>query len=138
MSSGEFLTPEQEDYLREHRIAVLATGRRDGSPQLSHVLYDYDGTDIVISVKSFTAKWHNAMRQPRVALLVHDGRAQLVVYGRAVGVAVDPERLDLLVRLARRRTGDPGFEADDAFRAKADAERRTVLRVVPESGYLQH
>lgn len=138
MSAHTSLTADQKDYLRDHRIAVLATGRRDGSPQVSHVLYDYDGTDIVISIKSYTAKWHNALRQPRVALLVHDGRGQLVVYGRAVGVSEDPERIDLLVRLARRRTGDPDLVADDDFRAKVDAEQRVVLRIMPESAYLQH
>jgi nitroimidazol reductase NimA-like FMN-containing flavoprotein (pyridoxamine 5'-phosphate oxidase superfamily) len=56
------LTAEQEQYLRDHRLAVLATGRRDGSPQLSTVLYHYDGDDIAISVTSDRAKWKNAVR----------------------------------------------------------------------------
>jgi hypothetical protein len=68
-STEPVLTQEQHKFLAEHRIAALATGRRDGSPQLSHVVYDFDGKNIAISIKSYTAKWHNALRQPRVALL---------------------------------------------------------------------
>jgi PPOX class probable F420-dependent enzyme len=136
MTTSPILTPEADRYLREHRLAVLATGRRDGSPQVSHVLYDYDGSDVAVSVKTYTAKWHNALRRPRVAMLVHDGRAQLVLYGRAQGVAEDPERIELLARLARRK--DPDTVVEDDFVARMDAERRTVLRIIPESAYLQH
>jgi hypothetical protein len=68
------ITPEQDAYLREHSMAVLATGRRDGSPQLSTIGYDFDGTDIAISVTSDRAKWLNAVRQPRVSMLMLDGR----------------------------------------------------------------
>ena len=39
------LTADQEQYLREHTLAVLGTGRGDGSPQLSMIIYDYDGND---------------------------------------------------------------------------------------------
>ena len=68
------MPPEQESYLREHHMGVLSTGRSDGSPQISTINYDYDGTDIVISVTSDRAKWVNTQRQPKVALLVLDGR----------------------------------------------------------------
>ena len=61
------MTPEQDAYLREHRLGVLATGRRDGSPQLSTIMYHYDGDDIAISVTSDRAKWLNALRQPHAA-----------------------------------------------------------------------
>jgi PPOX class probable F420-dependent enzyme len=83
-------------FLREHVWAVLATGRRDGSPQQSMVGYvvDDDGR-IVISAKSYTAKWHNARRQPRVSLTMPDGRAHLVVYGEAECIDADPLRAEL-------------------------------------------
>jgi PPOX class probable F420-dependent enzyme len=125
------LTPEQATFLSENHIAAFATGRRDGSPQLSHVAYDFDGQDIVLSIKSYTAKWHNALRQPRVALLVHEGRKQLVVYGEAEAISEDPERAELSVRVFRRLTGNPDFEAPEDFAAAMDEQRRTVLRIVP-------
>jgi PPOX class probable F420-dependent enzyme len=128
---SQVLSEEQETFLREHRIAVLATGRKDGSPQVSHILYDWDGRDLVISVKSYTAKWKNVLRQPRVALLVHDGRKQLLLYGRAEAIDEDPERIRLTARVFTRITGKP-TEVTDDFLAAMNAQKRTVLRVVPE------
>lgn len=127
------LTEEMEAFLREQKIAAFATGRKDGSPQLSHVVYDYDGTDIVISIKSYTAKWHNALRQPRVAMLVHEGRKQLVIYGRAEAIADDPDRIDLTARVFRRITGNPDFAPTEGFAKAMDEQKRTVLRITPES-----
>jgi PPOX class probable F420-dependent enzyme len=130
-------TPEQEDFLRERRVAAFATGRKDGSPQLSHVVYDYDGRDIAISVKSYTAKWHNAKRQPGVALLVHEDRKQLVIYGRAEAIDTDPQRIDLTVRVFRRLSGNPDFQSSPDFLKSMDEQRRTVLRIVPEKATMQ-
>ncbi len=128
------LTPEQDTYLKEHRLAVLATGRKDGSPQVSTIMYDYDGTDIITSVKSFTAKWNNALRQPKVAVLVNDGRKQLVIYGEAEGIADDPERKELTRRLRTAMGRAPDDE--DAFVAQLNKEKRTVLRIKPDKAFM--
>ncbi|MFP8874675.1 MAG: TIGR03618 family F420-dependent PPOX class oxidoreductase, partial [Myxococcota bacterium] len=128
--------PEQADFLASHKIAAFATGRRDGSPQLSHIVYDWDRRHIAISIKSHTAKWHNVRRQPRVALLVHDGRKQLVIYGRAEAIDADPPPAELAGRVFRRLTGDPDFDVTDEFVEPLDAQKRTVLRVVPETATL--
>jgi hypothetical protein len=71
---------QQLDFIRSHVWAVLATGRIDGSPQPSMVGYVDDDVRLVVSAKTFTAKWKNAVRQPKVGLTVPDGRAHLVVY----------------------------------------------------------
>ena len=130
------LTPEQEEFLRTHQLAALATGRRDGSPQLSHIVYDWDGESIAVSVKSYTAKWHNARRQPKVALLVHDGRKQLVIYGTAEAIDADPERIELTARVMRRLSGNPDLEVTDDFVNGMDAQQRTVLKIAPERAFM--
>ncbi len=57
---------DHRKFLDDHLWAVLATGRADGSPQQSMIGYavDSDGR-LLISAKSYTAKWKNARRQPR-------------------------------------------------------------------------
>jgi PPOX class probable F420-dependent enzyme len=127
---------EQEAYLNDHKWAVLATGRKDGSPQVSQVGYEWNGTDIVISIKSFTAKWKNALRQPAVALLVHDDRKQLIIYGDVECIEQDPLRIELTARVFRVLTGNPDFEADDKFINTMDEQRRTVLRLTPTSVFM--
>ena len=124
------MTEEQDAYLREHRLAVLATGRKDGSPQVSTIMYHYDGTDVVISAKSYTAKWINSLRQKRVAMVVYDGRKQLVLYGTSEGFAEDPERMDLSKRLFAAMGRD--LPDDAALKARLDEEKRTVLRITPD------
>ena len=99
-------------FLRDHVWAILATGRRDGSPQQSMVGYVVDDQGrIVVSVKSYTAKWKNALRQPRVSLTVPDGRAHLVVYGEAEAIDADPLRAeltaDVFARLSNAERADP-------------------------------
>jgi PPOX class probable F420-dependent enzyme len=136
MAADPVLSPEQEDFLRSHQLAALATGRKDGSPQLSHIVYDWDGESMIISVKSFTAKWHNALRQPRVSLLVHDGRKQLVIYGRAQAVSRDPERIELTARVLRKLSGNPDIEVNEAFVSGMNAQKRTILKVKPEQAFM--
>ncbi|MEZ4502664.1 MAG: TIGR03618 family F420-dependent PPOX class oxidoreductase [Dehalococcoidia bacterium] len=127
------MTPEQDRFLREHNLCVLGTGRRDGSPQLSTVYYHYDGADIVISATRDRAKWVNAMRQPKVALVVNNGRKQLIVYGTASGVTDDPERLRLTRRVREHRGVD--VPDDETLSRELTEAKRAMLRIVPDRVY---
>ena len=132
----DVFTPEQEKFLRAQKWAVLGTGRADGSPQLSMIGYVWDGKAILVSIKSFTAKWKNVLRQPRIALLVPDGRRQLVIYGRAEAIADDPERLQLTRAVFERLSDKPLEAPDDAVRKMLDEQKRTVLRITPEKAMM--
>ncbi len=129
-------TAEQEDFLKDKTWAVLGTGRKDGSPQLSHIGYHWDGTDIVISIKSHTAKWKNALRQPGVSLLVHQDRKQLVIYGTAECIDKDPERAELTARVFRRLSGHRDVTVSDDFIKTLNEQDRTVLRITPEKAFM--
>jgi len=135
MSDFQF-DPEQEAFLQSRLWAALATGRRDGSPQLSHVGYVWDDGCLLVSVKAYTAKWHNARRQPKVALLIHEDRKQLVIYGLAECIEGDPERAELTARVFRRLSGSD-VEVDDGFVAMLDEQQRTVLKISPTKAFLQ-
>ena len=127
---------EQRAYLDRNLLAIIATARRDGSPQISTVHYSVQDDGVYVGVGRDTAKWFNAARQPRVALLINEGRAQLVIYGAAEQVGDDPERVD---RYRRHRTqtagkgSEMGMPAEgDAFRAMIDQGNRALLRITPE------
>ena len=129
------LTEEQKQFLQDHKQCVLATGRRDGSPQVSTVAYDFDGRDLVISAKSFTAKWQNARRQPRVALVVNDGHKQLVLYGDAEAIETDPLRIELTRRVFRRLM-DKEPPPEEQLLPMLNEQRRTILRVTPDKVFM--
>jgi PPOX class probable F420-dependent enzyme len=122
-------TAEEAAYLASHTLGVLATGRKDGSPQVSMVGYAWDGTSVLVTFRRTAAKRHNIARQPKVALLVPDGRRALTVYGEGELLETDPGRVE-------------GFEAVmAAFKAPAqpreelvkrlDDEGRVVVRITP-------
>ena len=79
------ITPSVQQFLEAQHNLVMSTVRADGSPQISPVWYLFDGDAFIISTAKETAKWHNLLRDPRIALCVDDpdtGR-MVVVYGRA-------------------------------------------------------
>ena len=119
------------EFLREHRLAVLATGRRDGSPQQALVAYQFDGKDFAISTRAPSAKAKNIRKQPRVSITVTDGPRVVVVYGRASIVRAPEEVLAYnLTRLASpRQTGEVDREA---LAERLRREERVVLVISPE------
>jgi PPOX class probable F420-dependent enzyme len=118
-------------FATDHSWAVLATGRSDGSPQQSMIGYVVDAEGrLVISAKSYTAKWRNAVRQPRVSITIPDGRAHLVVYGDAEAIDTDPLRAELTAVVFGALSGNPAPEPASIV-PLLDQQQRVVLRVTP-------
>lgn len=68
------LTQDKIDaFLAGKRNAILATIKKDGSPQLTPVLYRWDGEKFWVSITKERAKYKNILRDPRVSLCVDDG-----------------------------------------------------------------
>ena len=133
---------EEEEFLKAHRFATLATSRRDGTPQVSLMGYYWDGTNILMSTVNHTAKWKNAERQSNIALVIHDEFAQLTVYGTAECIDQDPQRVELTAAIQNYYSQFPKsavagqtFEVNDEFIAELDKEGRVVLRITPTKVY---
>jgi PPOX class probable F420-dependent enzyme len=125
------LTTEQRQFLAAHQWAVLATTRQDGSPQQSLVGYAIDQAGrIIISTKAYTAKWHNARRQPHVSLTVVEDRTHLVIYGVAHAVADDPQRAELTADVFSHLSGGPRPEPTSLV-PTLDEQQRTILQITP-------
>ena len=68
------MTPAQRDaFLRETRIAKLASLNADGSPNVVPVWFEWDGNTATIFTTRSTAKVKRILRDPRVALSVEEG-----------------------------------------------------------------
>jgi PPOX class probable F420-dependent enzyme len=122
------LTEAQEEYLGGHQWAVLATGRKDGSPQTSMVAYVWDGEHLLVTFRHGSAKRHNISRQPRVSLLVPDGRRALTVYGDAELLEEGAERVDAYAAILAGFGVSP---APDDLGDQMDAEARVAARIRP-------
>lgn len=120
-------------FAREHHHAVLATMRRDGTPQMSPVVVGVDDGDrIVVSTRETAMKVANVRRDPRAWVCVlPDGFYGRWVWCQArVEVVSLPEALEPLVDYYRSVAGD--HENWDAYREAMRAERRCLLRLAVE------
>lgn len=99
---------EALQFVRQNTKAVLATIRRDGRPQLSHVSYtlDDDGS-IKISVTADRAKTRNLRRDPRATLsiIADNWHSYLVVEGTCT--IIEDDQLPVLRRIYERIRGAP-------------------------------
>jgi PPOX class probable F420-dependent enzyme len=122
-------------FVREHHRAVLATLRRDGSPQLTPVAAAVDDAErVVISTREPAMKTRNLRRDPRawLCVLLEDfyprggGPAFVQLAGTAEVLSL-PEAMEPLVDYYRRVSGEHPDWA--AYRAAMRDERRCLLRI---------
>jgi PPOX class probable F420-dependent enzyme len=122
-----------QQFLREHRNAVLATWRRDGRLQMSPVTVGLDGAGRAIFSSRDTAyKVRNLRRDPRATLCVFvkafigpwvqiEGTAEIVTL---------PEAMEPLVDYYRHLAGEhPDW---DDYRRAMTADRRALIRITIE------
>jgi PPOX class probable F420-dependent enzyme len=115
------------------KLAVLATIKRDGRPQLSNVTYHFDPRNLVVevSITEPRAKTRNLRRDPRATLLVSsdDGWSYAVAEGNAIltppAASPHDDTVEALIALYRNVAGEhPDW--DDYRRAMVD-DRRVLL-----------
>jgi PPOX class probable F420-dependent enzyme len=123
---------EAREVVREQHHAVLATMRRDGTPQMSPVAAAVaDDGRVVVSSRETAIKTKNVRRDPRAWLCVlPDG-----FFGRWVQIEgnVDvvslPEAMDGLVAYYRSVAGE--HDNWDDYRAAMQREQRVLIRLDP-------
>ena len=115
-------TPEQQQFLAEANVAVLATVDRRGRAHAAPIWYLYDGGEIIISTGRGSQKHRNVAANPEITVVI-DRRTlpyyALMARGAAeIGPPLDgAERLRLAVRylgeeLGRRYVeGTPGEDS---------------------------
>ncbi len=124
------LTSEQIALLKEPQIAQLVTLMADGSPQISPVWVDTDGTDVLVNSALDRVKTNNIERDARVAVGVYDPKNS---YSRVVNIrgrvtVMTEEGADAHIdMLAKKYTGA------DSYGGRNPAETRVIIRIAPEN-----
>ncbi|MBV8085925.1 MAG: PPOX class F420-dependent oxidoreductase [Chloroflexi bacterium] len=114
--------------LKEAAYSQIATLMPDGSPQVTQVWVDTDGTHILVNSVATHQKVRNVRRDPRVAVNVLDpGKPYRVanVRGRVVELTADgaTEHIDAL---AKRYLGQ------DKYPFGGPGQQRIILKILPE------
>ena len=121
------------DYIKTHRVAVLATQRKAGAPQMTLIAYQFDGSDFAISVRGFSQKAKNLRHRPEASLAIIDGSTQLIVYGAVTVVEDETEVLRL--NRERMRLVSTREETDEELAQRLRREERVILLFKPERFY---
>lgn len=123
------IIPERfHDLLQDDARAILflATLMPDGTPQVTPVWFDQDGTHILVNSARGRVKDRNMRARPQVALVIQDPDdpyRYLQVRGRVVDYT-EQGGLEHIDRLARKYTGKP-WKANPG-------EVRVTYRILPE------
>ena len=126
------LTPEQLQFLRTHRLAVIGAIRSDGRPQLTPIYYVVEGdATLVVSTTRDRVKTKLLRRDPRVSLCALQEEPPfryVTVYGRC---EIDEESgLETLLAVNERMRGRPvPPEERPAFEERVRNEGRITLRI---------
>lgn len=121
------LSEKARELLTGRNFGHLATLMPDGSPQVTPVWVDTDGSDVLVNTAAGRLKWRNVQRDPRVALDVvasDNPYASVYIRGQVVEVT-DRGAVEQIDRLAVRYTGKGPYP-------RGAGEQRVVLRIRPE------
>ena len=108
-------------------FANLATVMPDGSPQVTPVWVDYDGTHILVNTAEGRQKPRNVRRDPRVALDIYDQGnpySMAAIRGKVVDISTEgaDEHID---RLAKKYLGQ------DKYPYRQPGEQRLIFKIEP-------
>lgn len=122
-------TPQQEAIITGETIGILATLRRDGTPQLTPVNYAYEDRRFLISITRSRAKYHNIRRSPKVSLCIArpGWRPYVTVYGTT---RIEEEDIaEGTASIARRMRDQP---LPDNFAEVLRQQERVLVIITPE------
>jgi PPOX class probable F420-dependent enzyme len=109
-------------------FAHVATLNSDGSPQVTPVWIDFDGTNVLVNTAKGRVKARNFAREPRVALAITDPEnayRYLGIQGRVIEMteAGGDAHID---KMAKKYLGK------DTYPSRAPGEVRIIVKIAPE------
>jgi PPOX class probable F420-dependent enzyme len=116
------------DLLTKKAFANLATLNEDGSPQVTPVWVDFDGTHVLVNTARGRVKTKNLAREPRVAISIADPDnpyRYLGIQGRVVEMTENggDAHID---KMAKKYLGK------DSYPFRAPGEVRVIVKISPE------
>jgi PPOX class probable F420-dependent enzyme len=110
-------------------FAYLATLMKDGSPQLTPIWFNTDGTHILINSAIGRVKDRNMRREPRVAFVITDPKnpyRYIQIRGKIVEITANGAR-EHIDALAKKYTGA------NKYTSGTTDEVRVIYKILPEN-----
>ena len=122
------ITNETEKFFDEQRNLILATIRKNGTPQLSPVWFIWKEGAFVISTANRTAKWANLVRDPRCTVIIDDPAGRYLLASGSAELD-DGDVYDITRELVSKYKTDD--EIDAYMESIYKEGQRTIIRLVP-------
>src|SRR3954451_8576769 len=120
-SHADLLTTKQA-------FAYVATLNADGSPQVTPVWVDFDGTHVIVNTARGRVKDRNLKREPRVAVAIQDPDnpyRYLSIQGRVAEMTENGADAHI-DKMAKKYLGQ------DVYPGRAPGEQRVIVKITPE------
>ena len=116
------------DLLTKPAFAHLATVNADGSPQVTPVWVDFDGTNVIINTARGRVKTKNLAREPRIAVSIADPENPYRYVGIQGRVAEMTEAgADAHIdKMAKKYMGK------DSYPFRTPTEVRVIVKITPD------
>lgn len=116
------------DFLKEPNFMVLATLRKDGSPQSTIVWFEYADGVFRVSTTTERVKYKNVVSDPRVTLLIYDrgNPYRYLQIGGTVSNITKEGGHDFIDTLSGRYTGNAKYKNDPERK-----EDRVIISIEP-------
>jgi PPOX class probable F420-dependent enzyme len=121
------LSDTAKELIEGKNLAHFVTLMKDGSPQVTPVWVDHDGTHVRINTAEGRQKPRNLQRDARVALSIVDSDSPykyVQIRGRVVEVTREGAWEHICV-LCEKYTGTPNYP-------QRDGEQRIMVKIAPE------
>ena len=116
------------DLFKKPAFANLATLNPDGSPQVTPVWVDFDGTHVIVNTARGRVKDRNLRREPRVALAIPDPEnpyRYLGIQGRVTEMAETGADAHI-DKMAKK------YLNKDTYPFRKPGEVRVMVKIIPE------
>ena len=124
-----------DEFLTQHRWAVLTTLRRTGEPVSSVVAYARDGDSLVISTPGATFKRRSLEHDPRATLCVISNQEPFNFVSVEGRVALETHDLVRATRLVFANIAGTGYTEPPDLPGWLEAQARVIIRLTPERVY---
>jgi PPOX class probable F420-dependent enzyme len=128
MASSATIPANFMDLFQKPAFANLATLNSDGSPQVTPVWVDFDGTHLVVNTAKGRVKDRNLRREPRVAIALLDPQnpyRYLGIQGRVVEMT--EQGADAHIDKMAKKYLDK-----DSYPFRSAGEVRVLVKIQPE------
>jgi len=123
-----FTKAQIEDFLSERRNAAIATINKDGTPQVTPVIYYWDGSTFYFSVTKATVKYKNLMRDPRMSVIVDDVLNHHCVIAKGKATIQEENIWDITGKIIHKYYG---AEEGDPYLEQLKKQERVLIVLKP-------